>query len=75
LEEWTKRLRDEAGNDFPDKVTAFRDNLAVHGRYKKPCPNAELRFNGFAMPPTRPTTAHCVKPEGTFWPIGPCHDF
>jgi formamidopyrimidine-DNA glycosylase len=38
LEYWTERLRDEAGTGFPEKVTAFRDGMAVHGRYKKPCP-------------------------------------
>jgi formamidopyrimidine-DNA glycosylase len=38
LEEWIARLRAEAGNDFPGKVTAFRDEMAVHGRYGKPCP-------------------------------------
>lgn len=38
LETWTKRLRDEAGDDFPEKVTAFRPEMAVHGRYKQPCP-------------------------------------
>ncbi len=35
---WIDRLRAEAGHDFPEKVTAFRDDLAVHGRYGKPCP-------------------------------------
>jgi formamidopyrimidine-DNA glycosylase len=39
LEEWTQRLRDEVGTGFPDKVTAFRKNMAVHGRYKMPCPD------------------------------------
>ncbi len=38
LTEWTERLRDEVGDGFPEKVTAFRDEMAVHGRYKKPCP-------------------------------------
>jgi formamidopyrimidine-DNA glycosylase len=38
LVEWTRRLRDEAGNDFPAKVTAFRDEMAVHGKFGKPCP-------------------------------------
>jgi formamidopyrimidine-DNA glycosylase len=38
LTEWTGRLRNEAGNDFPEKVTAFRDGMAVHGRYGRPCP-------------------------------------
>ena len=39
LNDWTERLRAEAGTDFPEKVTAFRDSMAVHGRYGKPCPD------------------------------------
>jgi formamidopyrimidine-DNA glycosylase len=35
---WTDILRAEAGGDFPEKVTAFREGMAVHGRYGKPCP-------------------------------------
>ena len=38
LAEWTERLRAEASGGFPEKVTAFRDGMAVHGRYGKPCP-------------------------------------
>jgi formamidopyrimidine-DNA glycosylase len=38
LEEWTARLRTEAGEGFPEKVTAFRKGMAVHGRYREPCP-------------------------------------
>ena len=38
LVEWTDRLRRESGNDFPAKVTAFREEMAVHGKYRKPCP-------------------------------------
>ncbi len=38
LVEWTDRLRDETGEGFPEKVTAFRPEMAVHGRYGKPCP-------------------------------------
>ena len=38
LEHWTARLRTEARGGFPEKVTAFRDGMAVHGRYGKPCP-------------------------------------
>jgi len=38
LREWIERLRDEAGGDFPEKVTAFRKEMAVHGKYKAPCP-------------------------------------
>ncbi|MFO0747404.1 MAG: DNA-formamidopyrimidine glycosylase family protein [Myxococcota bacterium] len=35
---WTERLRAEAGQGFPEKVTAFRDDMAVHGKYGQPCP-------------------------------------
>ena len=38
LSDWTTRLRAEAAGGFPDKVTAFREGMAVHGRYGKPCP-------------------------------------
>ena len=38
LADWTARLRSEASGAFPEKVTAFRDGMAVHGRYGKPCP-------------------------------------
>jgi len=34
---WVDRLRAEAGDDFPEKVTAFREGMTVHGRYKEPC--------------------------------------
>jgi len=36
--EWIERLRKERGSDFPEKVTAFRPDMAVHGKYGKPCP-------------------------------------
>jgi formamidopyrimidine-DNA glycosylase len=38
LTEWTERLRAETGSGFPEKVTAFREGMAVHGRYRQPCP-------------------------------------
>jgi formamidopyrimidine-DNA glycosylase len=38
LELWVERLRVEAGKGFPEKVTAFRKDMAVHGRYGQPCP-------------------------------------
>ena len=38
LMEWTDRLRAEAGGKFPGKVTAFRKEMAVHGKFKEPCP-------------------------------------
>jgi formamidopyrimidine-DNA glycosylase len=38
LNEWTTRLREQARGRFPEKVTAFRPEMAVHGRYGQPCP-------------------------------------
>ena len=38
LREWTERLRRETGEGFPEKVTAFREGMAVHGRFRLPCP-------------------------------------
>jgi formamidopyrimidine-DNA glycosylase len=38
LREWVERLRAEAAGAFPEKVTAFRDGMAVHGRFHQPCP-------------------------------------
>jgi len=38
LETWIERLRADAAGTFPEKVTAFRDGMAVHGRYRQPCP-------------------------------------
>jgi formamidopyrimidine-DNA glycosylase len=54
LEEWTVRLRRERGAEsggglrldggaFPEKVTAFREEMAVHGKYKQPCPRCETK--------------------------------
>lgn len=39
LDEWTERLRAEAGEGWPERVTAFRPEMAVHGRFRMPCPD------------------------------------
>ena len=44
LIEWTDRLRAEARGKFPEKVTAFREGMAVHGRYGKPCPRCGAKI-------------------------------
>jgi formamidopyrimidine-DNA glycosylase len=44
LIEWTGRLRHETGDEFPEKVTAFRPGMAVHGRYKEPCPRCGAKI-------------------------------
>ena len=41
---WTERLRQEAGEEFPEKVTAFRPEMAVHGRYKEACPRCAAKI-------------------------------
>ncbi|HKV60781.1 MAG TPA: DNA-formamidopyrimidine glycosylase family protein [Candidatus Acidoferrum sp.] len=38
LKSWTEKMRSETGDKFPEKVTAFRPGMAVHGRYREPCP-------------------------------------
>ena len=38
LDEWIDRLLEQTGDDFPTKVTAFRDEMAVHGKFGRPCP-------------------------------------
>ncbi len=43
LADWTNRLRTDAGAGFPEKVTAFRKGMAVHGRYGEPCPRCETK--------------------------------
>ena len=44
LNQWTERLRAETGGAFPEGVTAFREGMAVHGRYGKPCPRCRARI-------------------------------
>ncbi len=44
LGEWTERLRRDAGDEFPEKVTAFREGMAAHGRYKEACPRCGAKI-------------------------------
>jgi formamidopyrimidine-DNA glycosylase len=44
LLEWTARLREESHGRFPEKVTAFREGMAAHGRYGQPCPRCGTRI-------------------------------
>ncbi len=43
LTEWTSRLAEECGDGFPTRVTAFREGMAVHGRFGQPCPDCGTR--------------------------------
>ena len=44
LTDWTERLRSETGEQFPEKVTAFRKQMFVHGRFEKPCKSCETEI-------------------------------
>ena len=43
LQDWCRRLIEETGDGFPEKVTAFRPGMAVHGKYREPCPDCGAR--------------------------------
>jgi formamidopyrimidine-DNA glycosylase len=60
LAQWTDRLRDQAGDEFPEGVTAFRPEMAVHGRYGQPCPRcgAKVQRIRYAANETN-YCAHC----------------
>jgi formamidopyrimidine-DNA glycosylase len=59
LVEWTDRLRAESGEDFPEDVTAFRPEMAVHGRYNKPCPRCGAKIQRIRYASNE--TNYCVK--------------
>src|SRR5260370_38117174 len=44
LNQWVEKLRAEAGDKFPEKVTAFREGMAVHGRYGEACPRCGAKI-------------------------------
>jgi len=44
LTQWADKLRAETGDEFPEKVTAFREGMAVHGRYHEPCPRCGAKI-------------------------------
>ena len=60
LTEWTHNLRAKAGGKFPEKVTAFQEQMAVHGKYGKPCPRcgAKIQRIRYASNETN-YCAHC----------------
>ena len=55
---WVDRLRAEAGGKFPEKVTAFREGMAVHGRYGQPCPRCGAKIQRIRYASTE--TNYCV---------------
>ncbi len=59
LAEWVDRLRLETGDGFPEKVTAFRKEMAVHGRYKLPCPRCGAKVQRIRYADNE--TNYCVR--------------
>jgi formamidopyrimidine-DNA glycosylase len=59
LREWIERLRAEAGKDFPERVTAFRAEMAVHGKYGQPCPRCGAKVQRIRYAGNE--TNYCVK--------------
>jgi formamidopyrimidine-DNA glycosylase len=56
---WTERLRCETGDRFPEKVTAFRPEMAVHGKYGKPCPRCGEKIQRIRFADNE--TNYCVR--------------
>ena len=62
---WIDLLRAQAGGKFPENVTAFRPEMAVHRKYRRAVfPPAARRCSGSSMPTTRPTIARAARPTG-----------
>ena len=70
LELWIKRLGEEAKAGFPEKVTAFRKDMAVHGRYGQPCPRCGEPIQRIRSQTMKPTTAYVARPAVSSWRIG-----
>jgi formamidopyrimidine-DNA glycosylase len=72
LQLWIDRLRAEAEAGFPEKVTAFRKEMAVHGRTENPVRDAATRFCAFAMPTRKQIIVLDARPAERFLPIAAC---
>jgi formamidopyrimidine-DNA glycosylase len=59
LDEWTGKLRDETAGKFPEKVTAFHEGMAVHGRFGLPCPVCGTKIQRIRYGPHE--TNYCVR--------------
>ena len=68
LTEWTERLRAQTGDGFPDKVTAFHDEMAVHGRYREPCPDCGSPVQRIAYAENECNYCATCQNEGACWP-------
>ena len=64
LEDWTGRLRRERGGRFPEKVTAFREGMAVHGRFGGPCPDCGTPVQRIVYAENECNYCPCCQTEG-----------
>ncbi|MGE0361568.1 MAG: Fpg/Nei family DNA glycosylase [Vicinamibacterales bacterium] len=69
---WRDALIAATADAFPEKVTAFRPGMRVHGRYGKPCPACGTPVQRIRYAATRPTTAPPARPAGGCSPIADC---
>jgi formamidopyrimidine-DNA glycosylase len=67
---WIVRLQEETGDRFPERVTAFREGMAVHGRYEKPCPVCGTSVQRITRRTNRITAPPARRAAGS-WPIVP----
>lgn len=64
LREWIQRLQEETGDGFPGKVTAFRPEMAVHGRFGKPCPACGAPVQRIVYAETEANYCACCQTSG-----------
>ena len=73
LADWTAKLQQETGEAFPEKVTAFRPGMAVHGRYGQPCPRCGAPVQRIALRAARiELLRRAARPADGCSPIGRC---
>ena len=65
LQDWTNRLRDDVGGGWPAKVTAFRDDMAVHGKFGQPCPRCGSKVQRIVYSDNETNYCATCQTEGT----------
>jgi formamidopyrimidine-DNA glycosylase len=71
LQEWIAALRAEANGKFPEKVTAFREGMAAHGRYGQPCPRCGAKIQRIRYASNETNYCADARPAGSSWPTAP----
>jgi formamidopyrimidine-DNA glycosylase len=68
LAEWSEKLRIELGEKFHERVTAFRLEMAAHGRYRKPCSSCGDKIQRIRCASNETNYSQNAKPTTTYWP-------